>query len=58
MKLRDLQRELTKAGCIFVRHGARHDLWMNPRNGQKASVPRHVEVKNTTAAQIKKDLGI
>jgi predicted RNA binding protein YcfA (HicA-like mRNA interferase family) len=58
MKLRDFLRELTKAGCVFVRPGGRHDLWMNPKNGRKAAVPRHVEVKNTTAAQIVKDLGI
>jgi len=58
MKLRDFLRELTDAGCLFLRHGARHDLWLNPRNGQKAAVPRHAEVKKTTAASIRKDLGI
>jgi hypothetical protein len=58
MKLRDFLGELTGAGCVFLRHGARHDLWLNPGNGQKAAVPRHAEVKKTTAASIKKDLGV
>ena len=30
MKSRDLIRELEKLGCIFIRHGAKHDWYQNP----------------------------
>jgi len=58
MKLRDLLRELTSAGCVLKRHGGNHDLWLNPRNGRKAPVPRHGEVKNPLVQVIRKQLGI
>jgi len=41
MKRRDLIRELTDAGCYLKKHGKRHDLFVNPKNGRKAPVPRH-----------------
>ena len=58
MKLRDLLRELTNAGCVLKRHGGGHDLWLNPRNGRKAPVPRHGEIKNPLAEVIRRQLGI
>jgi mRNA interferase HicA len=45
MKRRDFLSDLTEAGCVFLRRGGCHDLWLNPRNGKKASVPRHAEIK-------------
>lgn len=54
MKLRDLLRELTNAGCVLKGHGGREDLLLNPRNGRKEPVPRHEEVKNPLADVIRK----
>jgi len=58
MKRRDLIRELTDAGCYLKRHGKRHDLFVNPKNGRKAPVPRHSEIKNSLCEIIKKQLGL
>lgn len=41
MKRQAFIRELERAGCEFVRHGKRHDVYRNPANGQQAPVPRH-----------------
>jgi mRNA interferase HicA len=51
-------RELEQAGCVFVRHGKRHDLYRNPANGQQAPVPRHREIAESLCAVIRKQLGL
>ncbi|MCA9414088.1 MAG: type II toxin-antitoxin system HicA family toxin [Candidatus Omnitrophica bacterium] len=58
MKRRAFIRELVDNGCFLKRHGARHDLYQNPRNGRKAPVPRHAEIKNDLCREIRKQLGI
>jgi hypothetical protein len=30
MKLRDLERHLRGQGCIFLREGGAHTVWLNP----------------------------
>jgi len=47
MKRQAFIRELEEAGCEFVRHGKRHDVYRNPANGQQAPVPRHREIAGT-----------
>jgi mRNA interferase HicA len=54
----DLIRLLVDAGCCLHRHGARHDIYINPRNGRKAPVPRHNEVRNSLAELIRRQLGV
>jgi hypothetical protein len=51
-------KELTQAGCYLRRHGRRHDLYANPRNGRRAPVPRHAEIKNSLCAVIRRQLGL
>lgn len=36
------------------RHGASHDIWLNPKTGARAAVPRHGsrEIKEATANAI------
>jgi len=51
-------RELVRAGCHLKRHGSNHDIYTNPRNGKKAPVPRHSEIKDSLCRLIKKQLGI
>ena len=58
MKLQAFIRHLEQAGCVFVRHGSRHDVYLNPANGQKAPVPRHREIADTLCEVIRKQLGL
>jgi mRNA interferase HicA len=58
MKRRDLVRYLERNGCVLDREGRRHSIYRNPANGRCAAVPRHREVKDTTARAICDELGI
>lgn len=58
MKRREFVRQLVKDGCIFLRSGANHDLYMNPATGKKQPVPRHTEIDNDLAKHIRKYLGL
>ena len=58
MKRKELIRQLTKAGCVLLRSGANHDIYLNPNTGQKQPVPRHIEIDNTLAKHIRKYLGV
>jgi mRNA interferase HicA len=35
VKQQELIRELREAGGVLLRHGARHDIYVNPATGQK-----------------------
>lgn len=58
MKHSELIRALKKAGCLLKRHGASHDIWINPKTGARTAVPRHgsKEIKEKTAKSILDDL--
>jgi predicted RNA binding protein YcfA (HicA-like mRNA interferase family) len=56
MKRPELIKRLTVAGCIFVRPGGKHDLYMNPKTGKKQPVPRHREIDENLARHILKVL--
>jgi len=58
MKRNDFIRQLLKEGCILLRHGARHDIYMNPFNGRKQPVPRHAEIDEQLVRHIRKYLGL
>ena len=58
MKRDELIRQITKQGCRLLRHGSRHDIYINPATGQKQPVPRHSEIDNTLAKHVKKYLGL
>jgi len=58
VKRKEFIKELVKAGCYLKRHGSKHDIYINPKNGRKAPVPRHAEIKNTLVELIKKQLGL
>ncbi|MGM9847316.1 MAG: type II toxin-antitoxin system HicA family toxin [Muribaculaceae bacterium] len=40
MKISELIKIVSKAGCKFYRSGGRHDIWVNPQ-GVKFAIPRH-----------------
>ena len=58
MKRRQLIRELIKAGCYLKRPGKKHDIYTNPKNGRKAPIPRHPEIKDSLCELIRKQLGL
>jgi len=58
MKRKDLIKQLTAEACLLLRHGSRHDIYVNTKNGMKQPVPRHTEIDERLADHIKKYLGI
>ena len=56
MKRLDLIKRIEAEGCVFVRHGAGHDLYRNVITGKTEAVPRHREIKETTARSILRNL--
>ena len=58
MKRKDLIKQLVKSGCVMLRRGKKHDIYINPATGKKAPIPRHTEIKNTLVELIKKQLTI
>lgn len=56
-KKRDLERELTEAGYVRLSGtGAKHDKFR--RGDVTVAVPRHREIKETTAREIRKEAGL
>jgi predicted RNA binding protein YcfA (HicA-like mRNA interferase family) len=60
MKASELTRLAKKNGCYIKRHGAEHDIWIDPKTGNTVQIPRHQskEVAIGTAHIIKKELGL
>jgi predicted RNA binding protein YcfA (HicA-like mRNA interferase family) len=56
MKRSELIRIIERDGCIFIRHGAKHDWYRNPTTGVSQPVPRHREIKSQLARHIIKML--
>lgn len=56
MKRTDLIHELERLGCVFIRHGAKHDWYQNPRSKVSQPVPRHREINERLARHIIKML--
>ena len=45
MKRLDLIRKLEDQGCVFIRHGGKHDWYQHPTTKVCQPVPRHREIK-------------
>ena len=58
MKRKEFVRQLVREGCVFLRPGSRHDIYLNPQTGQRQPVPRHSEIENNLAKHIRKHLGL
>lgn len=56
MKRRELIKKLEEIGCVFIRHGGRHDWYQNPRTKVCQPVPRHKEINDNLAKHILKKL--
>ncbi len=56
MKRRDLIKRLGEMGCVLVRHGSKHDWYMNAQTKRSQPVPRHNEINERLARSIIKKL--
>jgi predicted RNA binding protein YcfA (HicA-like mRNA interferase family) len=56
MKKSELIRKLNEQGAVFVRHGSKHDVYVQPKTNKEAAVPRHDEINEYTAKAILKKL--
>jgi predicted RNA binding protein YcfA (HicA-like mRNA interferase family) len=52
MKRRELLRKLQRQGCVRLRSGGNHDIYLNPKSGKKQPVPRHSEIDEHLARHI------
>ena len=57
MKRKDLIKKIERMGCIFIRHGGRHDWYQNPETKISQPIPRHHEINENLAKHIMKMLG-
>jgi predicted RNA binding protein YcfA (HicA-like mRNA interferase family) len=60
VKASELTRLAKKHGCRIKRHGSEHDIWINPKTGSTARIPRHQskEIATGTAQNILRALGL
>ncbi len=58
MKRQVFIRRLLKEGCVLLRHGSRHDIYLNPSTGLKQPIPRHNEIDDNLLKHIRKYLGL
>jgi predicted RNA binding protein YcfA (HicA-like mRNA interferase family) len=52
MKRRDLIQKIESSGAKFIRHGGKHDWYLNPVTKIAQPVPRHREIKEHLARHI------
>ncbi len=52
MKRKDLIHAIEEAGCVFIRHGSRHDWYQNPETKISQPIPRHNDIKDLLAKHI------
>lgn len=58
MKRRDLLAYLMEHGCIVLREGGKHTVYVNRQNQRTSTIPRHTEINNFLAKKICNDLGV
>ena len=58
MKRRDLIKKIEQSGCVFIRHGGKHDWYQNTSTGMVQPIPRHNEINEHLARAILKKLSI
>jgi len=58
MKLKDFEKHLTTHGCMLLREGSNHSIWVNKANLKQSAVVRHKEIDNRLCKNICKQLDI
>jgi predicted RNA binding protein YcfA (HicA-like mRNA interferase family) len=58
VKRSDLVRHLQKHGCVLLREGSKHSVFVNPGSRRVSTVPRHREINDYLAQKICRDLAV
>ena len=58
MKRADLVRHLERNGCVLLREGAKHSVFVNRARNRSSTVPRHREINDFLARKICRDLEV
>lgn len=58
MKRVDLIRHIERHGCVFLREGGKHTVYINRATRKVSTVPRHREINDHLARKIFRDLEI
>ncbi|MBI2295957.1 MAG: type II toxin-antitoxin system HicA family toxin [Betaproteobacteria bacterium] len=58
MKRADLLRHLQQHGCVLLREGGKHSVFINRATRKATTVPRHREINDFLARKICRDLEI
>ena len=58
MKRADLVRHLERNGCVLLREGAKHSVFVNRARNKSSTVPRHREINDFLAKKICRDLEV
>ncbi len=58
MKIVYFIRHLRVHGCVLLREGGNHSVYINSANNKISTVPRHKEIKDRLCMKICKDLEI
>jgi predicted RNA binding protein YcfA (HicA-like mRNA interferase family) len=58
MKRADLVRHLERTGCVLLREGAKHSVFVNRARNKSSTVPRHREINDFLARKICRDLEV
>ena len=58
MKRADLVRHLERNGCVLLREGAKHSVFVNRSRNKSSTVPRHREINGFLAMKICRDLEV
>jgi predicted RNA binding protein YcfA (HicA-like mRNA interferase family) len=58
VKRADLIRHLERQGCVFLREGGNHTVYVNRTTRKATTVPRHREINEFLARKICRDLEI
>ena len=58
MKRTDLVRHLEQHGCLLLREGGSHSVYVNSATRKTSNVPRHREINDYLARKICRDLEV
>jgi mRNA interferase HicA len=58
VKRRELLRHLERQGCLLLREGRNHTVYVNRDKNKSSTIPRHREINDFLARKICRDLEI
>ena len=58
MKPLELIRHLEQNGCVLLREGSKHSVFINRATRKSSTVPRHREINDFLARKICRDLEV